>query len=315
MAEGAVEGDRRGRAAGRRGARSRARGPLPGTSDRDSRSNSLKIRSWSAGSIPGPASCTVSQASAPSCFSADHDLRAGRILQRVDDQVLRDLAQQHRIARTTADDITKRRSMPRAAASGCRSIARRWKSRPIATGAGIRLERLAVEAGDVEERADQLLGALERGGDPLDEIGLDGVDRELAELADQEPPGAQRLQQVVARRAQEARLGAVGLVGRLARRRELGVAGAELGQRPLEVGVARDDLALEHRRGPRQRVGGAADVVEPLEPLDQRLVDPRRASRSAAARRQSAGAFRASGSRKARPTKVWLTCSPPCCSP
>ena len=76
-----------------------------------------------------------------------------------------------------------------------------------------RLHRAGVEARDVEQRGQDLLDRVERGVDVLGEPRVAGVAVALDERGGVEPRGVERLQDVVARRGEEARLRDVRLVG------------------------------------------------------------------------------------------------------
>ena len=77
----------------------------------------------------------------------------------------------------------------------------------------LRLHRAGVEPRDVEQRAEDLLDRLERGIDVADESRVLAAALPLDQAGDVEPRGIERLQDVVARGGEKARLGDVGLVG------------------------------------------------------------------------------------------------------
>ncbi len=114
--------------------------PLPGDVVRGSRSNSLKIRSWSAASMPGPASCTVSQASPPARFSPTTTFGPVEYFSALMIRFCAICRSSTGSLSTASEDATNRNSIPRASASGCRSLASRWNSRLIATGPGFALK-------------------------------------------------------------------------------------------------------------------------------------------------------------------------------
>ena len=115
---------------------------------------------------------------------------------------------------------------------GQRFEQRLQRERPL-----LRLEGAGIELGDVEQRIEQRFDGAEAGVDLAAEIvARIAVDHRRREQA----RGMQRLQQVVARRRDEARLAEIGRLG-------LGAAGLELGR------------ALDHAL--LQRLGGAAQLA------------------------------------------------------
>ena len=77
----------------------------------------------------------------------------------------------------------------------------------------LRLHGAGVEARDVEQRGEDLLDRVERGVDVLRERRIAGVAVALDQRGRVEARGVERLQDVVARRGEEAGLRDVGLVG------------------------------------------------------------------------------------------------------
>ena len=115
----------------------------------------------------------------------------------------------------------------------------------------LRPGRAGVEAGDVEQRAENLLDRLERHVDLAREIGavVAASSRALGERARIEAGGVQRLENVVAGRGEEARLGDVRVLGD-------GLGAGELGVQALQFGGALVDPLLQELVGRLERLLG-----------------------------------------------------------
>ena len=138
---------------------------------------------------------------------------------------------------TKARVRTITRSTSRRAATGAKAVPSEFEHRLQRERPLLRLECAGVELGDVEQRVEQRFDGAQARIDLAAEVvaGI-AVDHRRGEQA----RGMQRLQEVVARRGDEARLAEIGGLG--------------LGAARLELGGALDDPLL-------QRLGGAAQLA------------------------------------------------------
>ena len=113
----------------------------------------------------------------------------------------------------------------------------------------LRPHRAGIEPRDVEQRAEDFLHRLERGIDVRDEARVLAAALALDQAGDVEPRGVERLQDVVARGGEEARLGKVRFLG-------LALGARERGVEPGQLLGALLDAPLEVLVGALQRLGG-----------------------------------------------------------
>ena len=106
-----------------------------------------------------------------------------------------------------------RSSSPFSRASGANSTSSRSNTSFSGKHRDVGLEPAGVEARDLDQDVEDLLHRLQRGIDVARELGLGAGDAALDQARRVEPRRIERLQNVVARRRQEARLVEVGLVG------------------------------------------------------------------------------------------------------
>ena len=92
----------------------------------------------------------------------------------------------------------------------------------------LRPHRAGIEPRNVEQRAEDLLHGFERGIDVRDEPRVLAAALPLDQAGDVEPRRIERLQDVVARGGEEARLGDVGLLGLALGARQRGVEAGQL---------------------------------------------------------------------------------------
>ena len=201
--------------------------------------------------------------------AADEHATALRVAQRIRDEVLQDATQQHAIAPDTAPRA--REAQPQAAPCRQRNelpleVLERLRNREVGN---VGAHRAAFEPGDVEHVVEHLLGCAHRAVDALGDLGDGGIVRALAQRRGEEPRGVQRLQQVVARRGDEAALGGVRFLG-------LPLCVLLRGERRLEFAGSLLHPLLEGLLGLEQRQLGAlelGDVVvgRDVAPVRQRL--------------------------------------------
>ena len=125
--------------------------------------------------------------------------------------------------------------------------------------------------------------------------------------------GVQRLQDVVARRGEEAGLGDVGALGVLLGGYEIEVGLFQPPQRGAQLVGADPDATLEIDRGLEQREGIALLVHRPFDAREQRVVDALQAVDVVDLRQRHYSA--ACRWPKAMPVKVWFRCMDRYCSP
>ena len=196
------------------------------------RTNSSKITACLSAAMPGPLSLTSMRSSSPT--RRQPSSTRGRpalglaVAQRIGQQVLQDAAQEGRVGRHEGtgrhdDQFDAAARRHRGEGGGQRLEQRLQGERPL-----LRLEGAGVELGDVEQRVEQRFDRAQAGVDLAAEIvaGI-AIDHRRGEQA----RGVQGLQQVVARRGDEARLAEIG--------------GLRLGAARLELGRALDHALLE----------------------------------------------------------------------
>ena len=157
-----------------------------------------------------------------------------------------------RSVRTASRVGTKTSLSPFARASGGKLDLERAHQIGDRDVGNLRTRRAGVEPRNVEQRADDLLDRLERDVDIAGEIfALLGVDlvHAFGQRARVKPRRVERLQNIVAGRGEETRLGEIGGVGLVLRPLELGV-------EPLQFRGALIDAPLEHLVGGRKRFLG-----------------------------------------------------------
>ena len=167
-----------------------------------------------------------------------HLAAGGGVFDGVGHQVLHDAAHQRPVgqdARIGAHDAQRNLARPRHGAEFqldlLEQVAPRHRRRHG-------LERAAVDAGNIEQRAHDFLDRGQRGLDGDGEVRQPGGFGALDQRRGIEPGGIERLQQVVAGRGEEARLVVIGGIG-------LGAGAFELGIDPGEGGRALLDARLE----------------------------------------------------------------------
>ena len=223
---------------------------------------------------------------------ADEDAAFRRVLDRVGDEVLDEAAQQTAVGAHPQGRGHDAEIEVAVAGDRLELDAQLLEDVVDAEDGELGLERPGVEAGDVEQRPEDLLDRIER------LVDVDGVGGERAVLGllhqrgGVEAGGVERLQDVVAGGGEELGLADVGVVGLGLGARQLGVeAGQFLGAlaHPAlqslvgarqrlgradafgDVGPGGDDAAVRHRRGAHfdHRIGGGEALVVGLHPPHQ----------------------------------------------
>ena len=246
-----------------------------------------------------------------------HDHAPGLgVFQRVRDEVLGDAAQKGRVA--VHHRRGRHEAEPQPRRLGHRRVFDRQPLEQLVQRhrTAVKLDPLAVQPADVEDGVHQLLDRLEGPGEARRQLALHRVEVAVGQRRQIQPRGGQRLQQVMACRTQEPGLGAVGLIGRRAGHGEVAVALRQVRERRLEIAGAGQRLLFQRDGGLKGGPGRAARLLQPVHAVDQRLDDAGQlvgAARGVGVVGQHHGT--SAGGISARPTKVWLTCIPPCCSP
>ena len=194
---------------------------------------------------------------------AEQNFATRGVLNRVGQQVLEHATQQARIGIDEGagrHDAELEALRPRHRLEGERELRHQLAERDRAA---FRFELAGVEPRNIEQRAEDFLDRLEGAVDVVGEALGIGRQRPLDQARRIEPCRIQRLEQIVARRREETRLGEIGVAQRLVDARQLGGpfgdaalerlvgAGEGLRRRYLigDVEIGRDDATLRHRRG------------------------------------------------------------------
>ncbi len=251
----------------------------------------------------------------PAAHAHHHPAGLG-VFDRVRDQVLRDPAQKGRVAVHHRRGRDKAQPQPRGLGHGRIFRAQPPEQRVQLDRLAVELDALAVQPADVKHRVHQLFHRFEGTGQPPGQFLLQRVQFRVRQRRQEQPRRRQRLQQVVAGRAQEAGLRAVGLFRGGAGHGQVAVLFRQVGQRLFQVAGAGQRLLFQRDGGLEHRPGRAAPFFQPVHPVDQHRDDAFQPCGAAggvfvAGQHQAAG----SGSISASPTKVWLTCIAPSCSP
>ena len=160
--------------------------------------------------------------------AADQHAARWRIFDRVRNQVLQQAPQQAPVGAHREPSRARRRGRDLSRAPAARIPLRAAHQFVDAEIGHFRLHRAGIEPRNVEQRGEYLLDRFERGVDVADELGVLAGALALDQAGDVEPCGIERLQDVVARGGEEARLGDVGLVG-------LGLGALKLGVEPRQL--------------------------------------------------------------------------------
>ena len=146
--------------------------------------------------------------------AADQHAALRRVLDRVGHQVLQQPAQQPPVGAHRARARHEcRAASPFSRASGANSTSSWRISSSMRKLRNLRPHRAGIEPRDIEQRAEDFLHGFERGIDVRDEPRVLAAALPLDQAGHVEPRGVERLQDVVARGGEEARLGDVGFLG------------------------------------------------------------------------------------------------------
>ena len=260
------------------------------------------------------------------------DAARARVPDRVRHQILEDALQQDHVAGD--GQVRAAHREPQALALRERFEALRQLRQQVGQEHRLQLrpDDAGIELGDVQERLDQVLDRLE----PALHLAGDGAGLrrhvEVGQRRDRQAGGVHGLQQVVARRRQEAGLGPVRGLGLLLGGAQRRVGALQPMHQPGELLGPGADPAFQHDGGLEQRVGAAPLVHGPLDMGHQRgvdaleLLDPPVQGRvglepagmdghEATGCRTSPGSATARLLPMAMPVKVWFRCIARYCSP
>ena len=201
------------------------------------------------------------------------DAAAMGVLDRVRHQVLRDAAQEDRVAVHDRGSGHEPQPQPLGLRHG-REFGRQPAEQVVQRhGLPVELDPLAVQPRDVQHRMHQLFDRFEGAAKPVGQFGLVRVHRRVGQRRQEQARRRQGLQQVVAGSAQETGLGPVRLLGQGAGHRQFAVSLRQVGHRAFQVTRAGQHLLLQRDGGLEHRPCGPARFFQPVDPIDQDGVD------------------------------------------
>jgi hypothetical protein len=161
--------------------------------------------------MPMPLSHTCSSSPARPAAAADQHAAVVGVADGVADQVAQDALQQHRVGLHHVQGSPRKlsiRPFSKAVGSKCRRSRREQVAQ--AHRRRVHLDAAGVDAGDVQQFAEQAFQRVDRFVDAVDQRGHLGVVAALAQRLGKQAHRVQRLAQVVAGGGEELRLGAAG---------------------------------------------------------------------------------------------------------